>query len=247
LSPTDAPTVEDRERILREHLPLVRRIAARYRGLGLPDDDLVQEGMLGVLDACEQYDPERGTAFKTYAAMRARRAIGNALTDRGRLVRLPKQMVERRRAIARASTALMTANGRRPTTEELIEATGLSAAAIVDAQSAGIEPYSLDEPITDDGSPLEAIVADATAVDPERALLTHDQAELVDAAVSHLPPRQREIVEKMFGFDQPAEPIAEVATELHLSAQRTRTLAIDALSKLREELERIALVAFRCG
>lgn len=207
----------------------------------------MQEGLLGVLDALERYDPERGTSFTTYAAMRARRAMRNALTDRGRLVRLPKQMVERRRAIDRATARLIAANARPPTTDELVEATGLSAAAILGAQSAAIEPYSLDEPITDDGSPLEAIVADTAAVDPERALLRHDQAELVDAAVSHLPPRQREVVERMFGFDQPAEPITEVASELHLSAQRTRTIALDALAKLREELERIALVALRLG
>jgi HPt (histidine-containing phosphotransfer) domain-containing protein len=74
---------------------------------------------------------------------------------------------------------------------------------------------------------------------------THDQAEFVDAAVSQLPFRHREFVEGMCGFDQPAEPIAEVATELHRSAQRTRTIALDALARLCHELEQIVLVAWR--
>src|SRR5262245_40563319 len=75
-----------RDRLLVLNLPLVRRVAARYRGVGLPYDDLVQEGSLGLLDAIDHYDEERGVNFDAYARFRVQRAIRNALTERARLV-----------------------------------------------------------------------------------------------------------------------------------------------------------------
>ena len=129
-----------REMLVASHLGLVRSVASRYRDLGLPFDDLVQEGSLGLLDAIEQYDRSHRSSFESYAGFRVRRAIRNALTDQARLIRLPKQMVERRRAIARAEARLAAeASGRPPTPAELAVDTGLTVAAVVDARSAGIE------------------------------------------------------------------------------------------------------------
>jgi RNA polymerase primary sigma factor len=230
------------ERLLAANLPLVRRVAARYRGVGLPYDDLVQEGALGFLDAIAHFDQSRGVDFEAYARFRVHRAIRNALTDRARLVRLPKRIVERRRAIDREAARLQAAGERTPTPELLAARTGLSVAAVLEARSAAIEPVSLDEPVTFDGSPLESLVADPAAVDPEYALLTHDEIARVDEAVAHLPERQRRIVRRTFGFDEPNEPIAAVAAELHLSPQRTRAIALDALYRIRNELERGSVV-----
>lgn len=229
-----------RDHLLVAHLPLVRRVAARYRDFGLPYEDLVQEGSLGLLDAIEHFDEDRGVAFATYARFRVQRAIRNALTERARLVRLPKHIVERRRLIDRESARLLAARGRAPTPAELAARTGLSVEAVNEARAAAIEPVSLDEPVAPDGSPLEMLVADPQASDPERATLAHVEVELIDDAVANLPARQRQIVERTFGFDTPAEPIAAVAADLHLSPQRTRTIAIDALHRLRNELEHVA-------
>src|SRR5204863_9970440 len=87
-----------RERLIGEYLPVVRAIASRYRDLGVPLDDLVQEGSLGVLEAISRFDTRRSDDFESYARFRIRRAIRNALTEQSRLIRLPKQVVERRRA-----------------------------------------------------------------------------------------------------------------------------------------------------
>jgi RNA polymerase primary sigma factor len=233
---------EARERVLTADLPLVRRVAARYRGIGLPYDDLVQEGALGLLDAIAHFDESRGVDFETYARFRVHRSIRNALTDNARLVRLPKRIVERRRAIDRETQRLQAAGERTPTAELLAARTGLSVAAVLEARTASIDPISLDEPATLDGSPLESLVADPSAVDPEYALLEHDEIERVDEAVAHLPERQRRIVRRTFGFDEPDEPIAAVAAELHLSPQRTRAIALDALYRIRNELERGSVV-----
>jgi RNA polymerase primary sigma factor len=226
-----------RERIILCHLGLIRGIASRYRDLGMPFDDLVQEGSLGLLDAIDRYDPSHQTEFDTFARFRVRRAIRNALTDQARLVRLPKQVVERRRLLDRTEARLTAAKGRPPTPVELAAATALSLEAVLEARTAAITPMSLDEPAAPDGSPLEGIVADALASDPEREALATDEAERVRSAVAALSPRQRQIVSRHFGLDGGEVDIATVAAELHLSERRTRTIEQDALHQLADELE----------
>jgi RNA polymerase primary sigma factor len=231
-----------RAALLEFELPLVRKIAVRYRGAGLPYDDLVQEGSIGLLEAIERFDTRYGVEFESYARFRVHRAIRNALTERARLVRLPKHVVERRRLIERESARLFASTGHTPTSVELAEQTGLQPDCIRAAVDAAIDAVSLDEPATPNGSPLQELVADPAASDPETALVERDEMARVDAAVEHLPPRQRHIVEEAFGFGTAQESIADIAAEHHLSAQRTRAIMLDALYKLREELETMATI-----
>src|SRR5215218_8652669 len=150
-----------RDRVVVCHLGLVHAVASRYRDLGLPFDDLVQEGALGLLEAIDRYDPGRRVAFETFARFRVRRAIRNALTERARLVRLPKHIVERRRLLASAEASVAAAQGRPPTPAELAAETGLSYEAAVEALTASITPISLDQQAASDGSSLENLVADS--------------------------------------------------------------------------------------
>lgn len=87
---------EAQQRLTARHLPLVRAVAARYAGLGLPLEDLVQEGCLGLLDAARRWDRTRGVPFEAFARFRVRIAIRDALTARSRLIRLPKHVVAAR-------------------------------------------------------------------------------------------------------------------------------------------------------
>jgi RNA polymerase primary sigma factor len=226
------------ERLTVAYLGLVRGIAWRYRGLGLPLDDLVQEGCLGLLDAFVRFDPGRHTDFETFARFRVRRAIKNALTDKGRLVRLPKQIVERRRVVSRTEATFRAANGRVPEPVEVAAATGLSTAAVREAQGAAIQPVSLDALAEPGGSQLEALIADATAPDPESEALSREAAERLHDAVEQLSPRQRVIVSRHFGLDGGQASISSVAGDLHLSERRARTIEQEALLSLAQTLER---------
>jgi len=226
-----------RERVVSRHLGLVRSVAARYRDIGLPLDDLVQEGSCGLLDAIDHYDDDRGPDFETYARFRIRRAIRNALTEQARVIRLPKQIIERRRAIDRAAAALAAATGRPPSSAEVATATGLPVASVVEARNAATSPVSLDQPVLPDGSPLEALVVDEAAANPELEAVEHAELELVDDAVAHLADREREIVMRHFGIGRDTETLADVAAALHLSEQRTRTIEARALYELRALLE----------
>jgi len=225
-----------RERLVSAHLGLVRQISAYYRGLGLPHDDLVQEGSIGLLEAIDRFDPRRQPDFEAFARFRVRRAIRNALTEQARLVRLPKQIVDRRRLLANAE-AQLAARGCAATPKALAAATGLSEEAVRAAQAAARTPISLDESVTEGGATLEQLIADQAAADPEDETLSRDEAELVRRAVRRLAPRQREIVRRHFGLDREETPIAALADAMHLSERRTRTLEQDALFRLACDLK----------
>jgi RNA polymerase primary sigma factor len=226
-----------RAQLLEINLPLVRGVASRYHGAGLPFDDLVQEGSVGLLEAIGDFDPRLGVEFAAYARFRVHRAIRNALTERARLVRLPKHIVERRRLIDRERARVFASSGHVPSATELAERTGLPLDTVLATLGAGIDAVSLDAPVTPDGSSLEELVADPAAVDPEAVVVERDSVRRVDEAVEHLPERQRQIIERAFGLGVAPESIADVAAEFHLSPQRTRTIVLDALHKLERELE----------
>ena len=225
-----------REQVVAAEIGLVRSLAFRYRGMGVPIEDLVQEGALGLLDAIDRHDPTRGVDFEPYARFRICRAIRNALSEQARLVRLPKQVVERRRALDRAEARLVAA-GLRPTVADLAAETGLSTHDVVEARAVSPSPISLDAPLLPDGSTAAMLIADPAAVDPELQVISHEEAELVDEAVARLPARQREVVSRHFGLGRAAETIGAVAGSLHLSPHRTRTIEHDALYSLRDQFE----------
>jgi RNA polymerase sigma factor (sigma-70 family) len=216
------------------HLGLVHAVANRYRNLGLPVEDLAQEGAIGLLEAIDRFDPEQGP-FATYAFWRIREAVTHALTDQAHLVRLPKHIVERRRAIAGAAARLAN-QGHPSTPSELAAETGLTEVAVSEALTVPVSPASLDQP-GPDGTPLSGIVADATAADPEAATLATVSRSTVAEAVSHLSPRKQLVITRHFGLSGDSQTLADVASELHLSPQRTRAIEQDALYELAADLD----------
>jgi RNA polymerase primary sigma factor len=224
---------------------MVRAVASSYRGGGLSDDDLVQEGSLGLLEAIDEYDAERGSRFEDYARFRVRCAIRDALTDRARLIRLPRQVVDRRRALDRAELRLVTA-GRRPTPRALAAATGLSLGAVLEARSVTQAPISLDEPLVRDGASLAALVADPAATDPAADTILLSQREALQHAVEQLPPRQRQVISACWGMNGVEERSAtDLARELNLSPRRTQAMVQEGLDSLRRDSELAGAVSER--
>lgn len=222
-----------RATLVEEHMGLVRSIAFRYRDLGLPVEDLVQEGAIGLLAAIDDYDASRGTSFSTYAFWRVRAAVTHALTAQGQLVRIPRPVLERRTQVAQARARLREP-GHEPTVGELADATALPPAAVAEAL---VPPRvaSLDAPLTN-GTPLGEALADESAPSPENQLVRREQARALRDAVGHLHGRKQTIVRRHFGIDGRPEKLTEIAGDLHLSAERTRALKDEALRELAAHL-----------
>jgi RNA polymerase primary sigma factor len=228
---------EARERIVRDHERALRATAARYCGLGLPLEDLVQEGAIGLLAAIDSYDDSRGTTFQTFARSHVRHAMADALTARGRLVRLPKQVVERQRAVARAASALAVSSGHQPTPDEIGAAAGLPVDAVEAVRALPTPPVSLDGPISEDGCAMIATIEDTSAADPEAEAVAHHRAEVIADALARLPARQRYVIERRYGFRGAPASLVDVSHELHLCSQRTRSIEQAGLFRLAKMLE----------
>jgi RNA polymerase sigma factor (sigma-70 family) len=223
-----------RTKLVEEHMGLVRSVAFRYRELGLPVEDLVQEGAIGLLAAIDDYDAGRGASFSTFAFWRVRAAVTHALTAHGQLVRLPRPVLERRRQVAQTRERLAAA-GRQPSLNELAKATTLPPAEVAEAL-APANVTSLDQPVSD-GITLGELVAANVAGSPEAQLVTTEELRVVRGAVRHLRGRKRAIVYRHFGLAGSPETLTEIADDLHLSPERTRALKDEALRELAVKLE----------
>jgi RNA polymerase primary sigma factor len=212
---------------------LVRSIAFRYRDLGVPLADLVQEGAIGLLTAIDGYDSSRGASFSTYAFWRIRAAVTHAVTANGHVVRVPRPVLENRRHIADARERLTTA-GHDPSVTELAEAMSLPRAAVAELL-APLDVASLDQP-TGDGATLGDVVSSDAATSPDSQLLGREQAGALGSALRHLSGRKRAIVSRHFGLRSEPETLTEIAEDLHLSPERTRALKDEALRELALEL-----------
>jgi RNA polymerase primary sigma factor len=223
-----------RAALVEEHMVLVRAVAFRYRGLGLPVEDLVQEGAIGLLAAIDDYDSSRGASFATYAHLRARAAVTHALTAHGQLIRVPRPVLERRRDVARACERLR-ASGHEPTVSELAAATSLPDRDVVEAL-APPRVTSLDRP-TSDGTTLGELLKNDAIASPESQVVDREEARALRGALRRLRGRKRTIVARHFGLTGAPEALTEIAGDLHLSPERTRALKDEALRELAAGLE----------
>jgi RNA polymerase primary sigma factor len=222
-----------RTHLVEEHMGLVRSIAFHYRDLGLPIEDLVQEGAIGLLTAIDEYDSSRGAAFSTYAFWRVRAAITHSVTAHGQLIRVPRPILERRRQLAAVRNQL-AADGREPTLTELAATTGLAQREVEEALALRTV-VSLDQEAEDGTARADFVIADTTTW-PESQAADHERRRVVRAALEQLRGRKKTIVSRHFGLDGEPETLAEIADDLGLSPERTRALKDDALCELAGEL-----------
>jgi RNA polymerase primary sigma factor len=213
---------------------LVRSVARRYRGLGVPFEDLVQEGNIGLMRAVEKFDRNRGLKFSTYAVWWIRSAMVQALGD-ARTIRVPPRARQQSAAIARAEEELSELRPGLSQVEAIAERTGLSVSRVRDLRDAARVTASLDQQVGEDGTALRDLVPDTSAADPWLHLDEQETRRQVWSMLGFLPKRHREILVRRYGLHgDPPETHAEIAAGLDVGQERSRQLEREALHRLRE-------------
>ena len=223
-----------RDRLVMDHLSLVRRLCRRFYRLGEPMDDLVQVGTIGLIKAINKYDPERGNHFVSFAVPVVVGEIKNYFRDHGWAVKLPRKLQQQKLAVDRSVITLTQSLGRAPTVPDIAQYTGFSHDEVYEtfeAERYG-KPLSLDAQYDGDDSEDSSTILDYLGkVDPELEGLV-DKLDL-KTALGEVDPREKAIIYLKFysGLSQ-----SVIAQRLGISQMHVSRLQRNALSKLKLNL-----------
>lgn len=219
--------------LVEANLRFVFSVAKQYQGRGMELMDLVNEGNIGLMKAALKFDPTRGFKFISYAVWWIRQQILQALSEQGRLIRLPLNQAGVLTKISRVRAEFMQENEREPSDEELAELMDVPIGRLGEAVLNDPKSLSLDRPLGEEESgTLIDILPDEKASSPDRDLDTESLREDIKTAMLVLEPREREVILQCFGIGCPARSLEEIGEGMRLTRERVRQLRMKAIHKL---------------
>ncbi len=223
-------------RLVNANLKFVVFIAREYQDRGLPLDELICEGNLGLLEAARRYDARRGTKFISYAVWWIRQAILRALANHSRLVRLPVNHVWAYHKIAHVIEDLEQNLGRAPEMHEVARQLNISPGQLSKQLALWRNVLPLEDSTRPDETSLDLI--DKISSDefdaPSEDLLNESMRTDIETALASLSPTEADVLRLYFGIERErAMTLLEIGNEMQLSRERIRQIKNKALKKLR--------------
>ena len=237
-----------RERLINGNLRFVVAVAKKYQGQGLPLEDLIDEGNIGLLIALDKFEPDKGYHFISYAVWWIRQSIMKAISEKGRTVRLPLNRSNELMQIQKAQKAIMHEKETTdPSVEDVAAATGLDPKLISDLISISGDVVSFDSPVKkgEDSDSTFGDFIEAQEQGPEDQVMEQSMRTAVRGLLSTLSDKEQDIITRRFGLDG-TKPMSlkEIGEVYGLTKERIRQIEKRALERLRSVSEERDLGAF---
>ena len=223
-----------REALVQRFLPLARQLARRYQRGSEPLDDLIQVASLGLLKAIDRFEPDRPTAFSSFAVPTILGELKRHFRDRGWSVRVPRDLQELAVRVERVGEDLTRELGRAPTPGEIAQHVGVTTEQVLEAREAAgaYRAVSLDRP-RDDDDESDGGMADSMGVEDPGFGLAEDAAT-VARLMGVLGDREREVLRLRFVEDLTQ---SEIGARVGVSQMHVSRLIRQAVERLREAAE----------
>ncbi|MBQ0072186.1 MAG: sigma-70 family RNA polymerase sigma factor [Spirochaetales bacterium] len=234
-----------REKLINANLRFVVSVAKKYRGQGMPLEDLIEEGNYGLVTAVDKFEPEKGYHFISYAVWWIRQSILKALAEQSRPVRLPLNRSNELIQITRAQNTLIHRDHKSsPTCAEIAAEAGLDEKLVKDLLTISRDMVSFDSPLKGDeeGESSLADLVEDSSVGPEDVAITAAMENDVRSLLSVLSDKERDIIEKRYGFNgEEQKSLKTIGDEYNLTKERIRQIEKTALLKIKEQGESLGI------
>jgi RNA polymerase primary sigma factor len=228
-----------RNQMIESNMRLILSIARRYRCRSMALEDLLNEGVFGLIIAVERFDSSRGHKFSTYATFWVRQVICRAIQRTDRMIRLPAYGWDAERTIRRAEEEFSDTHGRAPSMDELATLTGLSRRLVHAVLVLGPEPMSLDAMCgSEEDTALGEFLEDTNAVDPAKTGTTAVHYAAIHQYLGRLSDLEQEVIRMRYGFyGGRIYSLQEIADQYTRSREGIRQTQTRALRKLHNAIE----------
>ncbi|MBB6478780.1 sigma-70 family RNA polymerase sigma factor [Spirochaeta isovalerica] len=235
------------EKLINANLRFVVNVAKKYQNQGLPLDDLINEGNIGLINAINKFDPDKGYHFISYAVWWIRQSILKAICEKSRMIRLPLNRSNELLQIEKKKRELTSLKGIEPENEEIARELHLSKEIVDDLLSISRDMVSLDTPVyTDrDSSNLGDFIEDQGLKLPEDEIIDKSLAEDINNVLTTLSQKEAEILQFRFGLNH-EKPLSlkQIGDKYNLTKERIRQIEKKAISRLQHPSRKQLLEAY---
>jgi len=232
------------DELIESNLSFVVRVAGEYRNVGLPFEDLLNEGNIGLIEAARRFDPDKNTKFITYAVWWIRKSILKAIANHANLVRIPTYQMKKVREILDVEATLRRELGRKPRREEISAKLFRTPSKIDEALQVRYRGVSLDEKVGNHSDlPLADLLEDAASLNAEESMILKEARKNLGKALASLTQQERFVLIHRFGLEgNPTQTLNSLGKRMRLSRERVRQIEGRAKDQLLKYFKRESLM-----
>lgn len=225
-----------KKRLIDSNLRFVISVAKQYQGSGLPLEDLISEGNLGLMKAADRFDPTKGFKFISFAVWWIRQMILQAISTTGRTIYQPSNRTGKFGKLRRAVAELEQRLERQPVEEEIAEYMGMKVDEVKDILETQAQTTSYNAPIKNDGTPSEmvSLYEDESSIKPDESVsLNDDRATLMKHMSKYLTERQLQAICSYYGINSKQKSLVEIADEYGITKEGARQIIENGTKRLK--------------